>query len=274
MLVKPPDAIADLRARQIVAASLAAAFAQPAGKAQQPIPPATQAALGSAWRLVALPHAALAQSELQRGEVLPAEVDFPSVIRWLRLSPDQRQRAAQRVFSLVISKPCAPCETEHLRSGDAFCRAQVMADITGFYRAFGVDVSRRPPQRPDHLVLELEFVALLLGKLVDSFGDPAASERMDVCQRALASFMRDHLTTWLAGFGQLVARRAKDVADGITEARERKNVALLGEVGRVVCAWIAAERRCAGLAPTPEIEARRLAVATEPDELCASCECV
>ena len=274
MLVESHDAIADLRARQMAATALAAAFSQPHGAAVHGIPASTQAALSSAWRLVALPHAALDRSELQRGEALPAEVDFQSVIRWLRLDPDRRQRAAQRVFGLVISKPCAPCETEHLRAGDAFCRAQVMADITGFYHAFGVDVSSRQPQRPDHLVLELEFVALLLGKLVDSFGDSAASERMDVCQRALASFLRDHMTTWLAGFGQLVARRAEDVAGAMVEGSERESVGLLGDIGRVLCAWIAAERRCAGLAPIRGIEVRSLPVAAESNEACESCECL
>ncbi|MBW7906548.1 MAG: molecular chaperone TorD family protein [Phycisphaerae bacterium] len=273
MPVKAHDAIADLRARQIVATALAAAFSQPHAAVDRGVPASTQAALSSAWRLVALPHAVVDPSELQPGEVLPTDVDFRSVTRWLRLDPIRRERAGQHVFGLVISKPCSPCETDHLPYGDAFCRAQVLADITGFYRAFGVDVSSRQPQRPDHIVLELEFVAILLGKLADAFGDGAASERVDVCQRALASFMRDHLTTWLAGFGQLVARRAEDVAATIAEASEREDVALLGEVGRVVCAWIAAERRCAGLAPTRGIDVRSLPVATESNEACESCEC-
>lgn len=273
MPTEPHDAIADLRARQIVAAALAAAFSEPHDAADHGVPAAADAALGSAWRLVALPHAALARSELQRDELLPAEVDFQSVVRWLRLDPARRQRAMQRVWGLVSAAPCAPCETEHLRSGDAFYRAQVMADIAGFYRAFGVEVSRRRPQRPDHLALELEFVALLLGKLVDSFGDRAAGERRSVCQRALASFLRDHLTTWLAGFGQLVARRAGELAAAMADERERESVAWFGEVARVLCAWIAAERRCTGLAPARAVEVHALPVVTEPLEACESCEC-
>lgn len=273
MLVESHDPSADLRARQIVAAALAAAFSQPQNATERGVPAALPTALRSAWRLVALPHAALDRSELQRDEVQPDAVNVEAVIRWLRLDPDERQRAAQHVLGLVNSRPCPPYETEHLRSGDAFQRAQVMADVAGFYRAFGVDVSHRQPQRPDHLALELEFVALLLEKLVDSISDRADSERADVCQRALVAFMRDHMTTWLAGFGQLVARRAEDVAAALADDQQRESVALLGEVGRVVCAWIAMERRCAGLAPTRGIEAHSLPVATESNEACESCEC-
>ena len=71
----------------------------------------------------------------------------------------------------------------------------------------------------------------------------------------------------------LVSRRAADVAGAIAEGQERESVALLGDIGRFVCAWIGAERRCAGLAPTRNIELHSLSVPTESDQACETCEC-
>lgn len=270
----PHDAAADFTARQLVATALAAALSDACVPPDRGLPSGALAALGSAWRLLVESHASLKRTDLQHGELLPTDVEIEAVERWLRLDPERRQRAAQCVFGLVISSQCPPCETEFLRSKDAFCRAQVMADITGFYRAFGVEVSSRHPQRPDHLVLELEFVALLLEKLADAAGDRGASERMDVCQRALASFMKDHLTTWVASLGRLVAQRAADAAATMSEETEREGVALLGGVGRILCAWVAAERHCARLEPALNIELSQLSAPIESDQACAACECL
>lgn len=69
-----------------------------------------------------------------------------------------------------------------------------MADVAGFYRAFGFQVTG---ERPDHLVPELEFVALLLVKEAHATlsGDHDASQ---VCRDARLKFVREHLGLWLA----------------------------------------------------------------------------
>lgn len=117
-----------------------------------------------------------------------------------------------RVFGLVTCHDCPPYETEYQPVTDAFFRAQEMADIAGFYRAFGLAVRRDLGERPDHIALELEFMALLLakGRLAVAENDPARSaQRAAVCDNAQIAFFRDHLGWWAGGFAQLVQQKAQ-----------------------------------------------------------------
>lgn len=81
-----------------------------------------------------------------------------------------------------------------------------LADVAGFYRAFGFEVQG---ERPDHLVAELEFVALLCVK--EAFArlsrDPEGAE---VCAEARAKFLDQHLRPWLPAFHARVAESARD----------------------------------------------------------------
>jgi TorA maturation chaperone TorD len=136
-----------------------------------------------------------------------------------------------RVFGLVTCHDCPPYETEYQPVTDAFFRAQEMADIAGFYRAFGLAVRRELGERPDHIALELEFMASLLAKqrLARAQTDPAqAAERAAVCADAQKAFFRDHLGWWAGGFAQLVQHKAQHGP--------------LAAVGRLLALLIASER--------------------------------
>src|SRR5262245_6292753 len=55
-------------------------------------------------------------------------------------SPGADLRAEyDRVFGFVIPKECPPYETEYHPPAQSFLRSQQLADIAGFYRAFGLD---------------------------------------------------------------------------------------------------------------------------------------
>lgn len=68
-----------------------------------------------------------------------------------------------------------------------------LADVAGFYRAFNAAVTR---DRPDHVVAELEFLALTLLTEAEALerGDEDIAE---VAARATRSFLRDHLGGWI-----------------------------------------------------------------------------
>jgi TorA maturation chaperone TorD len=68
-----------------------------------------------------------------------------------------------------------------------------LADIAGFYRAFGFEVQGN---RPDHVVAELEFVGLLLLLESDARRRDDA-EQAEIVADAARSFLRDHLAGWL-----------------------------------------------------------------------------
>lgn len=68
-----------------------------------------------------------------------------------------------------------------------------LADIAGFYRSLGVRVHK---DRPDHVVAELEFMALLLLREADA-AERDDRESREVCDDVARAFLRDHLGTWL-----------------------------------------------------------------------------
>ena len=75
-----------------------------------------------------------------------------------------------------------------------------LADIAGFYTAFGVTVSK---ERPDHLVAELEFMSILLLSDADARSDGNV-ERSEIAADAARAFLRDHLGTWVTAWASRV----------------------------------------------------------------------
>jgi TorA maturation chaperone TorD len=70
-----------------------------------------------------------------------------------------------------------------------------LADIAGFYRAFGVEITPGT-ERPDHIAVELEFMHLLAVKEVVAAGREDGGEHARICRDARATFFRDHLGRW------------------------------------------------------------------------------
>lgn len=85
-------------------------------------------------------------------------------------------------------------ESEHDTA--IFYRHQRIADISGFYNAFGFEVSQQEHQRPDFIGTELEFMCMLLLKrtyaLEQSWNDEA-----EVCLDAERKFFTEHLEWWM-----------------------------------------------------------------------------
>lgn len=144
-------------------------------------------------------------------------LDHLDLEAFLQALPGRREQACteyDRVFGLVPSRECPPYEVEYHASGEAFFRTQQLADIAGFYRAFGLEISQTTPMRPDHIVLELEFMALVLMKERQARMEPDDDERRDerliVCEEAGQSFFRDHLAWWVPSFSLGLRRRARE----------------------------------------------------------------
>jgi len=75
-------------------------------------------------------------------------------------------------------------------------KGAILGDIAGFYRAFGFQLSERASEKVDHLVCQLEFVALLLVMLAKARDEEPAIITHD----ALSAFSFDHLSEWLPAF--------------------------------------------------------------------------
>jgi putative dimethyl sulfoxide reductase chaperone len=131
---------------------------------------------------------------------------------------------------------CSACETEY--AFDPFAKSRQLADIAGFYRAFGLEVARDRRGAPDFIATELEFVGLLLRKRVFAAAQ-GWREQVEVTDQAIGSFLTDHLGRWAVVLCIDLRREARDAAGFFAALAE-------------LCeAFIAAEIELAGVRPDP-----------------------
>lgn len=255
----------DTQPIQLVTAALAAAFGDPRHTA--PADAAQQQHLRDAWRTLAAPHAGRSTGELGLGELPPAEVDIQPLCRWLAMPQSQREAAWLHVFGLVISRQCPPYETEYCHWKDPTYRAHQLADIAGFFNAFGLEAHRDRPERADHVSLELEFIALLAWKL-----DHTQLENNDdataICRDALTWFVRDHAIWWMPTFARCVQQRieTQPIVDAAPSQRDALD-AMVG-VADALRAWTAAVRLVVGIEPCRQI----IAPQVDPQPVDDDCE--
>lgn len=86
-------------------------------------------------------------------------------------------------------------------------QSQEMADIAGFYRAFGFNLGGMVRERPDHVAVELEFMHVLALKEAYAF-ETDIPEHAEICIDAQSKFLQDHLGRWVSLFAQSVAHNA------------------------------------------------------------------
>ncbi len=96
-----------------------------------------------------------------------------------------------------------PTETFHTSTtpGHAITRHVEVADVAGFYKAFGVKVAEGS-ERPDHITAELEFLQLLALKEAQALEDEGGEENASICLNATRSFLKDHLLLWVVPFAE------------------------------------------------------------------------
>jgi TorA maturation chaperone TorD len=82
---------------------------------------------------------------------------------------------------------------------DPIRQSRQIADIAGFYRAFGAEAHGPAAERPDYVGCELEFLSFLeLRRLAAAEeGDTDAATLVD---EIIATFLRDHAGRWLPTF--------------------------------------------------------------------------
>jgi TorA maturation chaperone TorD len=195
------------------------------------------------------------------GELPTEHLDVRLVLEELSGPLAEVREEYDRVFGLVLSRECPSYETEYHSSSEAFFRSQQLADIAGFFRAFGIMPAQTAPERPDFLPLELEFVAFLLMKkrLARASGEPGppATELVSICEDAERAFFRDHLAWWVPAFA--------------TGLRRKAGTGLYAALARVLAALIPVERRRLDI-PAPRLPVQA-ALIEQPEEQggCADC---
>jgi TorA maturation chaperone TorD len=110
---------------------------------------------------------------------------------------DAEQLAAAYTTLFAGDVPYSPCETDY--EHDGFAKSRQLADIAGFYRAFGLKVAASRPGPADAIATELEFMAIVAQRQAYA-AVQAWHEQRQVCEEAQRAFLQDHLGRWIPAF--------------------------------------------------------------------------
>ncbi len=164
--------------------------------------------------------------------------------------------ARQRLFGHTARGAVPPYETEYGPQA-MFRQTQELADLSGFYQAFGLEVSAGQHERQDHFAVEFEFMAFLTRKEALALEEPDAGEagRVAGAQRL---FLRDHL----GGVGRAFA----------TKLIEESGGGFFTQLGRFCRTWLAWECQHFSLPVGLEYIELRSTEEAEVPMACGSCE--
>jgi TorA maturation chaperone TorD len=119
------------------------------------------------------------------------------------LGDDDVAEAHNHLFGHTLRGPCPAYEGEY-GEPKGMRYAHEIGDVSGFYRAFGLQPSRRLAERADHISVECEFMAFLALKEACALR-AHGEEQAEVCRDASAKFLEDHL----GRFGRAFAARVR-----------------------------------------------------------------
>ena len=114
-----------------------------------------------------------------------------------------------RIFGHQISRDCPLYETQY-EAREIFQQTQQLADIAGFYLAFGLEMADGVHERPDHLALELEFLQLLCFREAYARTHHSPAE-VAILRDAQHLFLRDHLCRWVPVLARLIGRKGESL---------------------------------------------------------------
>jgi TorA maturation chaperone TorD len=152
-----------------------------------------------------------------RGELRALALELPS---WAAETPVPEsagdEAAGESLFHRVIGPGGVPaCESSYDRSALG-ARGPLLAGIAGSYRAFAFEPALDPPEVPDHLSVELDFLAYLALKVAFAEYSARGAER-EVAERAFADFLHEHPAFWISPFRE----RVEAVDDGFYASAAR-----------------------------------------------------
>jgi len=118
------------------------------------------------------------------------------------------QAAFDALFGHAVTGSCAAYETEY---GDSEIsqRSALLADLAGFYQAFGLESAHCSSDRPDFVAVECEFMSVLCAKEAHGWRS-GSDEWIECCVDAQRAFLKDHLARWLPALAERVKSAETD----------------------------------------------------------------
>jgi TorA maturation chaperone TorD len=156
-------------------------------------------ASGAGWHLLSLLLRCPSDTSPASIDALLPELSFglqseaAKIAKYVK-DPD-RENAYHRL--LGSAGGISPYESDYYGYGKEGMREKgaVLGDVAAFYRAFGFDPSNELLEAPDHIAVELAFLAFL--KLKEAYALMSGDhEARQICCKAEADFLDDHLLGW------------------------------------------------------------------------------
>ena len=110
-----------------------------------------------------------------------------------------------RLFGHTVRGTVTPYETEYGQEG-LFQQPQQLANLNGFYRAFGLRVRQDERERPDHIACQLEFMEFLSRKQTYAL-EHGDDSMFQASSRAGLLFLKEHLGRFGRAFGYGVKKQ-------------------------------------------------------------------
>jgi putative dimethyl sulfoxide reductase chaperone len=114
-------------------------------------------------------------------------------------------------------------------------KAALLADVAGFYAAFGLVPGEAQPDVEDHIAAECEFMSALALKEAYALAE-RDDEGVAITRTAQARFVGDHLGRWSGAFAEAL--------------REASPLPYYGALADLLGAWVRAEIEHLGAAPS------------------------
>lgn len=193
----PSDSFYPTQARGQVYALLANAWAYP------------EASLVDRLRAVAVSEAMMPEHVFQSESVLESAHALRAHCHRWQVQPaecvvQELRTAHVRLFGHAVRGTCPPYELEYGQS-EIIQQTAELADLSGFYRAFGLDIRETAFERADHVSIQCEFMSILCAK--EAWGLAIGNDALvECCADAQRLFLRDHLGRWLTAFARRVIK--------------------------------------------------------------------
>ena len=133
----------------------------------------------------------VAQERLFAYKMFSAVFNYPGDT-FLSFFPEENKERLLAEYDLLFRASEIWLYTVEYMAENEFQRVNYLADISGFYRAFGLETDK---ERPDFLNVELEFMHFLIFKqmyaLSSKIGSP--KEKAAICQDAQEKFFNTYL---------------------------------------------------------------------------------
>lgn len=123
-----------------------------------------------------------------------------------RAKPSSLQEEYLFLFGRQVR--CSPYESSYGDGRRLAGKPVELADISGFYAAFGLEPSRSHPEMPDHIAVELTFMSVLCLKEAYALAH-GLTEPQEVTRAARRAFLGEHLGRWADAFAEGVVAAAQ-----------------------------------------------------------------